>query len=292
MGRSSVRAAASSWCRSSSFIPGITPAEAAGTSLAVVFFNGLSGTASYIRQGRVDFRTGVIFAIATIPGSIIGAYLSDRFASRAFYISFGLLLITIAIFLNIRPDPGARWRSRRRRQVACCRRCRSGRVRRSLVDRGGERFAYEFHMVGGIVLSFSSASFRASSVSAAAQSTCRGWSSSFTSPPTSLRRPLPSFFTISAFAGAVSHISRRQHPLDTDDRADDWRDSGGAFGRTIGAARPWGVAPARPVSLRCGRRNTIGVQDMMRPHQPLPLPLPIERERGACVLKGIVCTWC
>lgn len=136
------------------FIPGITPAEAAGTSLAVVFFNALSGTASYIRQGRVDFRTGTIFAIATIPGSIIGAYLSNLFSNRPFYIVFGLFLIAISIFLNLRPDP--------RKNIALAEpetgmsipALPRGWVARSITDRGGERFAYSFNMVGGVALSF------------------------------------------------------------------------------------------------------------------------------------------
>ena len=136
------------------FLPGITPAQAAGTSLAVVFFNALSGTASYIRQGRVDFRTGTVFAIATVPGAIIGAYLSNLFSNRPFYIVFGLFLITIALFLNLRPDP---------RKSAVLAEPEigvetpplpRGWVARSLTDRGGERFSYRFNMSAGIALSF------------------------------------------------------------------------------------------------------------------------------------------
>jgi uncharacterized membrane protein YfcA len=136
-------------------IPGITPSEAAGTSLGVVFFNALSGTASYIRQGRVDFRTGTIFAIATIPGAIIGAYLSGLFSNRLFYVVFGLFLIAIAIFLCIRPSPG--------KAIALAEPeigtvtnadLPLGWVARSITDREGEHFSYRFNMIGGIALSF------------------------------------------------------------------------------------------------------------------------------------------
>ena len=44
------------------------------TSLAVVFFNALSGTWAYSRMKRVDYKSGIIFAIATIPGAILGAH--------------------------------------------------------------------------------------------------------------------------------------------------------------------------------------------------------------------------
>ena len=39
-------------------------------SLAVVFCNAVSGTAAYARQGRIDYRSGLIFAGAAIPGLI------------------------------------------------------------------------------------------------------------------------------------------------------------------------------------------------------------------------------
>jgi uncharacterized protein len=133
-------------------VPGITPAEAAGTSLAVVFFNALSGTASYVRQGRVDFWTGNRFALATIPGAIVGAYISNLFSSRPFYIVFGLFLIAIAAFLSLRPDP---------RAVAYeplapgeARALPRGWVARSITERGGERFEYAYNLWAGIALSF------------------------------------------------------------------------------------------------------------------------------------------
>jgi uncharacterized membrane protein YfcA len=136
------------------FISGISPAEAAGTSLSVVFFNALSGTASYIRQGRVDFRTGTIFAIATIPGSIIGAYLSKLFSNRPFYVVFGVFLICIAIFLNVRPDPRRTAALAAPETGATPPLVPRGWVARTIIDRSGERFDYRFNIVGGIVLSF------------------------------------------------------------------------------------------------------------------------------------------
>lgn len=42
-------------------------------SLAVVFFNALSGSGAYARMKRIDYKSGLMFAAATIPGAIIGA---------------------------------------------------------------------------------------------------------------------------------------------------------------------------------------------------------------------------
>jgi len=118
--------------------------------LVVVFFNALSGTAAYIRQKRVDYQTGWLFAVATVPGSIIGAYLSPFFTSRFFDSLFGLLLIVLAVFLNLRPDA-----SRARRQAA-----NEGmplpphEVRREIVDADGDHYVYIFNRRRGVVLSF------------------------------------------------------------------------------------------------------------------------------------------
>lgn len=132
-------------------IPDISPAQATGTSLAVVFFNALSGTYSYWRQRRIDLRTGLLFGLATVPGALIGTFLSRYFESRPFYVAFGLFLIAIAVFLNVRPDPkGAHTGT-----VApgASRSLPRGWATRHIVDREGEVFDYAFNMIGGVALS-------------------------------------------------------------------------------------------------------------------------------------------
>jgi uncharacterized membrane protein YfcA len=126
-----------------------TPQQAIGTSLAVVFFNALSGTVAYVRQRRVDYATGWRFAVATVPGSIVGSYLSSFFTSRFFNGLFGLLLLAIAVFLNLRPETGPA-----RMAVLGGASLPSGYARRTLVDAAGERYDYAFDMRRGIVLSF------------------------------------------------------------------------------------------------------------------------------------------
>src|SRR3989337_4462408 len=58
-----------------------------GISLAVVFFNALSGSLAYSRMKRIDYKSGIIFSIATIPGARFGRarhalYLAPNFRSR------------------------------------------------------------------------------------------------------------------------------------------------------------------------------------------------------------------
>ena len=81
---------------------------AAGTSLAVVFANAASGTVSYLRQRRVDIRTGVVFAIAGIPGAFLGAYVDQRIPHRAFTLLFAALLAIVAARLFFGPSVARR----------------------------------------------------------------------------------------------------------------------------------------------------------------------------------------
>jgi len=72
-------------------------------SLAVVFFNALSGTAAYARMKRVDFKSGLLFSIATVPGAILGAYATSYVPRRAFDLALGVLLLVAAAYLFLNP---------------------------------------------------------------------------------------------------------------------------------------------------------------------------------------------
>lgn len=62
-------------------------------SLAVVFFNALSGSVAYARSGRIDYRSGTLFALATIPGAILGALTTAYIPRRLFDAVLGVLMI-------------------------------------------------------------------------------------------------------------------------------------------------------------------------------------------------------
>src|SRR4029078_12926308 len=55
--------------------PDEDPSSITSISLAVVFLNALSGSAAYARLKRIDYHTGIIFAIASMPGAIGAAFL-------------------------------------------------------------------------------------------------------------------------------------------------------------------------------------------------------------------------
>ncbi len=75
-------------------------------SLAVVFFNALSGFVAYARAKRIDYYSGAIFSIARIPGAILGA-LTTFFISRPLFdLLIGVLMLAASGFLFWRPSGG------------------------------------------------------------------------------------------------------------------------------------------------------------------------------------------
>ncbi|HEX3032054.1 MAG TPA: sulfite exporter TauE/SafE family protein, partial [Bacillota bacterium] len=72
------------------------PARAVATSLSVVFLNTLSGSWVYARKKRIDYPTAISFAVATIPGSIAGAYLTRYFSGPGYRTFFGVFLLCVA----------------------------------------------------------------------------------------------------------------------------------------------------------------------------------------------------
>ncbi|MHB8090082.1 MAG: sulfite exporter TauE/SafE family protein [Syntrophales bacterium] len=83
--------------------PSYTPETITSMSLAVVFFNALSGSYAYSRMGRIEYRSGIIFSAATIPGAILGAITTAYIPRRLFDSIFGVLLLLLAVFLIVRP---------------------------------------------------------------------------------------------------------------------------------------------------------------------------------------------
>lgn len=75
---------------------------AAGTSLAIVSVNALSATLGFRREKAIDFRAGVVFAVLTVPGAVLGALLTSELAGPAFRAVFGGALVLVAVYLLAR----------------------------------------------------------------------------------------------------------------------------------------------------------------------------------------------
>jgi uncharacterized membrane protein YfcA len=84
--------------------PDQSPETITSISLAVVFFNALSGSYAYGRMKRIDYKSGLLFSIATIPGAILGALNTAYIPRRLFDAVFGILMIATAIILLLYPN--------------------------------------------------------------------------------------------------------------------------------------------------------------------------------------------
>jgi uncharacterized membrane protein YfcA len=124
--------------------PDDDPAIITSISLAVVFFNALSGSLGYARFRRIDYRTGLTFALATIPGAIVGAAATNWLPRHAFDLTFGLLLIVVSIYLATRTGATSG------RRLAILR----PSAQRSLTDSAGVNYSYSFNRELGITISF------------------------------------------------------------------------------------------------------------------------------------------
>ena len=84
-------------------LPQEKPATITAISLAVVFFNAYAGTIAYLRMNRIDYRAGVLFTLAGLPGAILGTLLVHEMPRRLFDPIFGIMLLAIGGFLVASP---------------------------------------------------------------------------------------------------------------------------------------------------------------------------------------------
>lgn len=84
-------------------LPDKSPASITAISLAVVFFNAYSGTIAYVRMGRIDYRAGVLFTVAGVPGAVLGTLLVHEVPRWLFDPVFGILLLAIGTLLVANP---------------------------------------------------------------------------------------------------------------------------------------------------------------------------------------------
>ncbi len=85
---------------------------AVGTSLVAVFLASVSGSISYLRLHRIDLRSGLLFAIAAIPGVILGVVGVSAVTGSTFKVVFGVVLCLTGLVVLMRPLPSSEGRSR------------------------------------------------------------------------------------------------------------------------------------------------------------------------------------
>jgi len=116
-------------------------ATATAISLIAVLGNGLSGSLAHWRQRRIDFRTGLLCLLATLPGGVTGALVVNTIDRGPFQATFGVLLSLVALYIGARGTKreGAR---------------RMGGEARRIVDSTGTTYEYRVNVRLGMAICF------------------------------------------------------------------------------------------------------------------------------------------
>lgn len=80
----------------------LTPQKIVGLSVVMMIFTGLSSTLAYMKAKTVDYKSGFIFFIGSIPGVMLGAAVNRFMDVPSFELYFGILMIILAIILMVR----------------------------------------------------------------------------------------------------------------------------------------------------------------------------------------------
>ncbi len=125
--------------------PELSPETITAISIVIVAANAISGSIAYARSGRIDYKAGLLFALATIPGSILGVLSTQFIPKNIFNILFGLLLIALSVYLLLRHNkpvaPISADTTKRRWK------------HHSLVDNSGITYNYTYNQTRGIIIS-------------------------------------------------------------------------------------------------------------------------------------------
>lgn len=124
--------------------PTFSPDVVTAISIAVVAANATSGSTAYMRAKRVDYKAGIIFAICTIPGSILGVITTKYIPRGAFDLLFGVILIVLAVFLFFRG---------KKKAVAKEAVAHPSQTHQRLVDKWGEEYDYSYNLKLGMFIS-------------------------------------------------------------------------------------------------------------------------------------------
>ena len=78
---------------------GYSPTLVSSSSIFAVFSNAVASSVSYSKQKRIEYSLGLKLGLLSIPGTVVGAFLSSDIAPSYFKILFGLILISASIYI-------------------------------------------------------------------------------------------------------------------------------------------------------------------------------------------------
>ncbi|MGE3538178.1 MAG: sulfite exporter TauE/SafE family protein [Candidatus Tectimicrobiota bacterium] len=123
--------------------PEESPEVITSISLAVVCCNAFSGSLAYARMRRIDYHSGLLFSLATVPGAILGALTTTFLPRQTFDLLFGLAMLLAAAWLVLRRDVTPPTVTERRR----------AQVTRQLTEADGTSHTFTYNRRLGLGLS-------------------------------------------------------------------------------------------------------------------------------------------
>lgn len=123
--------------------PQETPANITSITLTVAFFNALSGSIAYGRLHRIDYRSGLLFSLGSVPGAIIGASITTFLSRGIFQTIFGAALLLVVAYLLVHP-----------RTKYSAGAIQPGHISRQMTDAQGNIYSYSFSLAKGMAIAF------------------------------------------------------------------------------------------------------------------------------------------
>ncbi len=125
--------------------PELSTETITAVSIAIVAANAISGSFAYARSKRIDYKAGLLFALFTIPGSILGVLTTKYIPRTMFNGIFGILLVVLSTYLLLKSNKPAvpvaidenqkRWKHH------------------SLTDESGATYSFTYNQTRGIIIS-------------------------------------------------------------------------------------------------------------------------------------------
>lgn len=118
--------------------PHDSPQTITAISLFAVWANSTSGSLAYARQRRIDYRSGLVFGAATLPGAVGGALVVGYVPRAAFDVIMAVALAGVAIWIALRGEGSSR---------------RTRGTERVIVDATGREWRYRVPVARGALIS-------------------------------------------------------------------------------------------------------------------------------------------
>jgi len=83
-------------------ILGFSHPIASSSSLFAAFSNSIASSVSYAKQKRIEYKLGLKLGLMSIPGTILGAFVSSEASPSTFKILFGIVMIASCLYLFLK----------------------------------------------------------------------------------------------------------------------------------------------------------------------------------------------